>query len=270
MNLMSTNKKSPFAWALLTLLFILVGLITLVILGPLIYSGGAAFIETLSEEETIMSMEFTLICSLISTCLSAIMALLTAYCIYRFTYRFRQFFELFFTIPMVLPPIVLGLSLLIVLGPLFGTQLSKIGINFVFTPLGVVCAQFFVALPVMTKLFIAVFDSVPASVFEAAKLDGADEAKILLLIILPMCKSPLVSGVMMGFARAIGEFGVTMMLAGIVSGKTVTLPSAIYLHIANGEMNSAIASAMILVIISMTCLGLMTFINRRPKADFTF
>jgi molybdate transport system permease protein len=182
--------------------------------------------------------------------LAGFSALLISYALSRYAIPFKKWIELILYLPIVLPPLVLGLSLLILLGPVLGEQFQTIGLNFVFTPIGVVVGQFSVALPLMIQLFKNSFDTLPEAIYEAARMDGANEWQIFKKIILPMCQSSLVAGVSLGFGRAIGEFGATMMLAGMTQYKTETLPAAIYLNIATGDMNQAIAAAVILLIVS--------------------
>lgn len=261
----SEKKHGKSGWSLLFIMTALGGALMIIalLLSPLIYSRGVGLWSALTSEDTLFSIRFTLMCAISSTLLATLISLVMGYALARYKFAFKGIIELLLTLPLVLPPIVLGLCLLILFGPILGEPLRQIGIRIVYTPIGIVLAQFSVAMPVMIKIFKTAFVGVSRSIYEAANLDGAGEGQVFLGIILPMNRSAIFTGISTGFARAMGEFGATMMVAGIISQRSITLPGAIYLGIASGDMDKAIALAAVLIIVSMICLGLIHTLEKR-------
>jgi molybdate transport system permease protein len=261
------NNKDIFQISVSSYLIIVVITICFLLISPIIYTGGSGLISAFSSKETLFSIKFSILSCLISVSIAGISGLIISYGMSRYNIPFKKWIELILYLPIVLPPLVLGLSLLILLGPILGKELQSLGLNFVFTPLGVIVGQYSVALPFMIQIFKNTFDSLPESLFEAAKMDGANEYMIFTKIILPMCSSHLLSGFSLGFGRSIGEFGATMMLAGMTRYKTETLPASIYLNIATGDMNKAIASAVVLLLVSIFSLGIIQLSNNQKKLN---
>lgn len=263
----SENKHRRSAWNLFFVFVATCGALMIIglLLSPLIYSRGEGLWTALTSEDTLFSIRFTLMCAISSTLLATLMSLVMGYALARYKFPFKGIIELLLTLPLVLPPIVLGLCLLILFGPILGESLRQIGIRIVYTPIGIILAQFSVAMPVMIKIFKTAFVGVSRSIYEAANLDGAGEGQVFLKIIVPMNRSAIFTGISTGFARAMGEFGATMMVAGIISQRSITLPGAIYLGIASGDMDKAIALAAVLIIVSMICLGLIHTLEKRSE-----
>ncbi|MEO0888153.1 MAG: molybdate ABC transporter permease subunit, partial [Cyanobacteria bacterium J06648_10] len=151
--------------------------------------------------------------------------------------RWRSLLEGFFLAPMVLPPTVLGFVLLLLLGkngPL-GSLLSYAGINVIFTWYAAILTASVVAFPLMYKTTLGAFEQIDSSLHRAARTLGASEFTIFWRITLPLALPGLLAGITLAFARALGEFGATLMLAGNIPGRTQTLPMAIYFAVEGGD-----------------------------------
>ena len=153
-------------------------------------------------------------------------------------------------LPIVLPPSVAGLALLLVFGRrgLLGESLSVLGIEIAFTTIAVVIAQTFVSAPFFIRSARTGFASVDHDLEDAARVDGASERQLFRSITVPLASAALAAGLVMSWARALGEFGATIMFAGSVAGKTQTLPLVVYAEFQGGDLDAAIAAASILVL----------------------
>ncbi len=166
--------------------------------------------------------------------------------------RFRgsTLVETMVDLPIVLPPSVAGLALLLVFGRrgLLGPSLEVLGISLPFTTAAVVIAQTFVAAPFFIRSARTGFASVDHDLEDAARVDGASERQLFRAITIPLASTALAAGLVMSWARALGEFGATIMFAGNVQGHTQTLPLAVYGEFEAGNLDTSIAAAAILVL----------------------
>lgn len=160
------------------------------------------------------------------------------------------------TLPMVLPPTVIGYYLLVLLGRrgVIGEWLGKIGIELVFTWQGAVIAATVVAFPLVLKSARAAFEDVDHRLENAGIVLGLSRAKVFFRISLPLAMRGIMAGVLLAFARALGEFGATLMIAGSIPGRTQTLSISIYEAVQGGNDHFA----MVLVLItSLTCVSVL-------------
>lgn len=182
-----------------------------------------------------------------STVLAGAAALGCAYVLSRFDFPGKALVETVLDAPMVLPPLVSGVALLIFFGPLMGNGLKRLGVAIVYTPLGVVIAQSFIALPFAVKLFREAFDAEDPRYEHIARTLGCTPAEVFFRVTLPLAKRGIASGLAMTWARTVGEFGATAMLAGITRMKTETVSAAIFLSMSAGELDVAIALSVLLL-----------------------
>jgi molybdate transport system permease protein len=175
----------------------------------------------------------------------------------RTTFKGKAILETLLMLPMVLPPTVIGFFLIVIFGKnsLAGQAIEWIFKQpIIFTWYAAVIASAVVAFPLMYQSAKSGFQGVDLSIEEAARVDGASEWKIFLLISIPLASKALISGSILSFARALGEFGATLMFAGNIPGETQTLPTAIYIAIDSGNMTMAWAWVISIVIISFIML----------------
>jgi len=178
-------------------------------------------------------------------------------------------------LPIVLPPSVAGIALLMAFGRrgLVGSWLNDLGITIGFTTTAVVLAQCFVAAPLYIRAAKVGFGEVEREVEDAAAVDGATPATVFRTITLPLARSSLVAGVVLAWARALGEFGATIMFAGSLQGVTQTLPLAIYEQFAV-NLDTAIAMGALFVVVSAVLLVflklVLTWQPSRRTSGFLF
>lgn len=170
-------------------------------------------------------------------------------------------------LPLVLPPTVTGFALLVLLGrngPVGGFLEAAFGVRVVFTTAAAVIAAAVVSFPLMYGSAKAAFQSVDARLEDAARTLGAGEARVFVGVTLPLSWPGLVQGTTLSFARALGEFGATVMVAGNIPGETATVPLAIYALADAGEMRAAGAYALAIGGASMAMVvGLNVWTRRR-------
>jgi len=168
------------------------------------------------------------------------------------------------TLPLVLPPTVVGFLLIIIFGinsPV-GRMIENIfGSPIMFTWWAAVIASSVVAFPLMYQSAKTGFLSIDSGAEEAARVDGANEWKVFLYVTLPLSVKTLITGLILSFARALGEFGATLMFAGNLPGKTQTAPTAIYVAIESGNMEAAWLWVIAMVGISFIMLFSTSFIK---------
>ncbi|HEY9278984.1 MAG TPA: molybdate ABC transporter permease subunit [Eoetvoesiella sp.] len=169
------------------------------------------------------------------------------------------------TLPMVLPPTVIGYYLLVLLGRRgwLGEVLAGWGIELVFTWQGAVIAATVVAFPLVLKSSRAAFQDVNPQIEDAARILGVSDLAVFFRVTLPLALRGILAGVLLAFARALGEFGATLMIAGSIPGRTQTLSIAIYEAVQAG--NDSLATTLVLIV-SFTCVVVLLLAGRLVPA----
>jgi len=201
----------------------------------------------------------------VATVFVAVLGLTFAYLLAKFNFRGKELLDAILTMPLVLPPTVTGYYLIVLLGRrgVIGSYLYDLtGWTFAFTWQGAVVAAVVVALPLMIKAARASIESVNPDYEIASYTLGKGKLETFLRITLPLAKRGIFAGLVLSFARALGEFGATLMIAGNIPGKTQTMPLAIYEAVASGEEQQAQVLALILTLISITAVYLTNKISR--------
>ncbi|WP_443113750.1 molybdate ABC transporter permease subunit [Herbaspirillum seropedicae] len=197
----------------------------------------------------------------LATLLNLVLGVAAAYGLSRWRSPLRDFIDSVLTLPLVLPPTVLGYYLLVLFGRrgALGAWLERMGIELVFTWQGAVLASTVVAFPLVLKAARAAFESVDHQMEDAARVLGVSEAGVFFRVSLPLAMRGIMAGVLLAFARALGEFGATLMVAGNLPGRTQTLSVAIYEAVQAGDDGAA---TLLVVITSITCIVLLMVAGR--------
>lgn len=170
--------------------------------------------------------------------------------------RYGSILDVLFTLPMVLPPTVLGFILLLIFGknsPI-GRLLSLINVNIIFSWSATVIAAVVVSFPLMYNTAKGAFEQIDKNILNAARTLGVSEWRIFWTISLQLAWPGVAAGTVLAFARALGEFGATMMVAGSIPGKTQTIPIAIYFDVEGGDMKGALIWVAAVSIISFVVI----------------
>jgi len=218
---------------------------------------GAMLFALINEPEIHFAITLSLSTSLISLFLALMIGIPAAWAMARLDFPAKRLIDIVLDLPMVTPPLVVGIGLLLLLGRegVAGSFFPDFAVM-LFSPVGIVIAQTYVASAIITRSASGAFRSLDSAYLSTAFNLGLSPLKTLVLVEIPLIWRTLLSGCVLALARALGEFGATLMLAGATRLKTETLPIAIYLNIASGDFSLAIACALILI----TLAGLLLLI----------
>jgi molybdate transport system permease protein len=204
--------------------------------------------------------------SLAATVVAAVSGIALAYLLAKGRFRGRSLLEAVITLPIVLPPTVLGYYLLTALGvnsPLGRAWEAVFGAPLVFTATAAVVAGSIAALPFVVRTGRAAIEEVDPDLEAAARVAGLPEWRVAWTVTLPSAGRGLAAGIALGFARALGEFGATVMVAGNIPGRTQTLPIAVYDAVQAGDDRAARTGAVLLGVVAVVVLLLVTPRGRR-------
>lgn len=204
----------------------------------------------------------------LATLFAATLGITFGYILAKSTFRGRGLLEAFLSIPIVLPPTVLGYYLLTTLGvnsPLGQAWENIFGAPLVFTPTAAVIAASVSALPYVVRTSRAAIEEVDPRYEAVARVSGFPEWKVAFIVTLPVARRGLLAGVALGFARALGDFGATVMIAGNIPNRTQTLPVAVYDAVQAGNTSTARTGSLVLAGIAVVVLLAVTQLSaRRP------
>lgn len=221
-------------------------------------------LASVATREARQAIGLSLSTSLISVALAIVGGTPLALLLARGRFRGRTALDTLLDLPMVLPPSVAGIALLVAFGRrgLLGQQLQLLGIELPFTMAAVIVAQVFVAAPFYVKAAANGFAAVDRDLEEAAALDGAAPRQVFRFITAPLAWPALLGGAVMTWARALGEFGATIIFAGNFVGRTQTMPLAIYQGFEQ-DLTLALSLAVVLLGVSFAVLGVMKGLLRQ-------
>ncbi|MBF0674680.1 molybdate ABC transporter permease subunit [Pseudomonas sp.] len=197
-----------------------------------------------------------------ATAITLVLGVAVGYVLARARFPGRDLLDTLLTLPMVMPPTVLGYYLLVLLGKrsTFGAWLhDSFGINLIFTWQGAVIAASIVAFPLVFKPARAAFEAVDGQLEQAARVLGLSELAVFFRVTLPLAWRGILAGVLLAFARALGEFGATLMVAGSIPGKTQTLSIAVYEAVQAGQDDVA---NLLVLITSVVCVTVLLIAGR--------
>jgi molybdate transport system permease protein len=207
--------------------------------------------------DTLSALELSLRVAVLATAVNAVVGIPLAYALARRRFRGKAALDLLVTLPLVLPPTVTGYYLIVLLGrrgwlgaPLY----EATGWTIAFTWYAAVVAATVMALPLLVRTARAAIESVDRDLEKAAYTLGRSEWRTALEVTLPLARNGILAGLVLAFARALGEFGATLMLAGNIPGRTTTVPLAIYTAVQTGESGAALALVGILTALSCVVL----------------
>jgi molybdate transport system permease protein len=245
----------PLALAGLLLLFVLLPLVALVWRSTV----STDFWPSLTRPSVLRSLRLTAITSAITVALAIVTGTPAAYLLARRSFPGKRLVETLIDLPLVLPPVVAGVALLMAFGRrgLLGHQLEVLGIELPFTTAAVVLAQLFVAAPFYVRGARLGFLAVPRELEQAAAIHGASSWTVFRQITLPLALPGIASGAILCWARALSEFGATLMFAGNIAGRTQTMSLAIV-----SAMESDLGAALAISVLLVAAAGLVLFLSR--------
>lgn len=242
------------------------GLLLILVMGSLLSLvfelDLATLIQVLKEPELHFAVLLSLGTALLSLLLALLIGIPAGWAMARMTFKGKGVIDTLLDIPLVTPPLIVGIGLLLLLGQRGPIAVVAPGLpELLFSPFGVVIAQTYVASAIVLRSASAAFSSIDPAYISTAWNMGLTPLRTLLLVEIPLCWHSLLGGSVLALARALGEFGATLMLAGAIRMKTETLPIAVYLNIASGDFSLAIGCALLLILLA----GLLLIILHRVQ-----
>ncbi|KQV84891.1 ABC transporter permease [Massilia sp. Root351] len=213
-------------------------------------------------ESAWIALSLSLKVALWATVLDVVFGVALGYLLARARFPGRDMLDAILTLPMVMPPTVLGYYLLVLIGrngPIGHWLQQHFGINLIFTWQAAVIAAAVVAFPLVLKAARSAFETVDTQLEDAARVLGVSGTGVFLRVTMPLAWRGVLAGTLLAFARSMGEFGATLMVAGSIPGKTQTLSIAVYEAVQAGQDDTA---NLLVIITSVTCVAVLVLANK--------
>lgn len=221
--------------------------------------------RALGERDVLAAVKLSLWTSTLAASLALVVAVPTAYALARWRFRGRFLVDALLDVPIVLSPIVIGISLILVFRSTPGQWIEHHVLRFVFEVPGIVIAQFVLSLAMQVRVLKAGFEDLDPRFEQVARFLGCTPFGAFWRVTLPMCRASLVAGFVMGWSRAIGDFGATVTIAGSVANKTETIPVAIYNNLSTVKIGKALGLAILLTMIAFVVLTVVRVFGARRE-----
>src|SRR6266576_5235073 len=246
------------------MLGIMLTLVLLPLLSIFVYGtkkGLGTFWSALVAPDAIFALKLSLVTSFWATVFNVVFGLFAAYFLSRYTFWGRNALIVTISLPTAIPTAVAGVALLLLWGPYgtFGRLLKPQGIEVMFTAKAIILANIFVTFPLAFGVIKPVFDTMNHSLEEASATIGATRWQTFWHVTLPSLRGAILSGALLTFARAIGEFGSTIMVSGNLAGRTQTAPLYIFAKFNEGQIEAANAIAIVLALFSFLIFSVLFF-----------
>lgn len=248
------GSEASFWTIMLGALGVLVFLLLLLIYSLTTVVDWGVLLESVKSRELLFSIRLTLVTASLSALLAVVFAVPASYAISRAEFPGKQVVDTLLDLPIVLSPIALGAALLIFFNSPLGAGIEKRMFRFVFEAPGVVLAQFVVVTALAVRMMKSTFDGISLRYETVARTLGCSRWQAFFKVTLPLARNGLIASAILAWARAAGEFGATVTLAGATPMKTETMPIAIYLSLSSAEVEKAVAVILVLIGISLVTL----------------
>lgn len=217
--------------------------------------------------------------SVLATIITVILGILIAYKMSNYKGKLKWLLDGILTLPLILPPTVVGFFILLLVGKngFIGKFFLKYGINIIFSWEATVICAIVVSFPMMYRTTRAAFEQIDNNMILAARTLGLSEWKIFYKVAIPLSLPGIIGGTVLSFARALGEFGATLMVAGNIPGKTQTMPLAIFFAVESGDIDKALLWVFIIFILSLLMIVVLNIwsdkqqkiIGKRSNNEFS-
>jgi sulfate ABC transporter permease subunit len=231
-------------------------------------NGLASFWHALREPAAIFALELSLVTSFWATVFNILFGIFAAYVLSKYDFWGRNAVIVTISLPTAIPTAVAGFALLLLWGPygLLGQYLSP-ETQIMFTPYAIILANIFVTFPLAFGVIKPVFETMSASLEEASATMGATRWQTFWHVTLPSLRGAIVGGALLTFARAVGEFGSTILVSGNIASRTQTAPLYIFAKFNEGQVEAANAIAIVLALFSFVIFSILFFARDWLEAD---
>jgi molybdate transport system permease protein len=237
------------------------------LLSLLFFFGARQFWEVLTHPATFFAIRLSLLAATLATLFAVAIGLPAAYALSRFEFPGKRLLDTFLEIPMIISPIALGAALLVFFNTPMGTLIQTKGIYFVFEVPGIILAQFATIAGLTTRLMKTSLDEISPRYESVARSLGLSAWQAFYRVTLPLSLKGLIASVILSWAKAVGEFGATVTLAGAMPGKTETLPVAIFMALGSANIDKAIVLILILALFGLCTLYVVRLTGKRYRYD---
>jgi molybdate transport system permease protein len=220
-------------------------------------------VRTWSSERTLFTMRLSLAAATLAAAFALVIAVPAAYALSRFEFRGRLLADTILEFPIIVSPAALGAILLIFFNNPLGAWIQGRVILFVFAFAGIVLAQFVTVLGIATRFVKTALDEIPSEYERVARSLGASPVRAFATTTLPLAKRGLFTAFVLAWAKAMGEFGATITVAGTMAMRTETLPVAIYMRLSSADIEGTVALIVLLITIGLGSLFLVRWVSRR-------
>ncbi|MCX5916172.1 MAG: ABC transporter permease subunit [Deltaproteobacteria bacterium] len=235
------------------------------ILSLLTFLEGPRFLAILLAPDTLFSIRLSLVTATAAMLLAVIIGLPAAYALSRFQFPGKKMVDTLLELPMIMSPVALGAGLLVFFNTPVGNVIQERGILFVFEFPGIVLAQFATIAGLATRLMKTALDEISPRYEAVARSLGSNAWEAFWKITLPLSFRGILSAMILCWAKAVGEFGATVMLAGTMAFKTETMPIAIFMSLASADIPKTIILILILAGIGLTALYAVRLVEKRAQ-----
>ena len=225
-----------------------------IIVSMLAYTHWDTFVAALFSKEILFAVRLSVTTATVAAIIAILIAVPVAYAISRARFPGKDIVDSLLDLPIVISPIALGAALLIFFNTPLGAAINNHAVKFVFAVPGIILAQVTVICALAIRLLKSTFDSIDPRYEQVARTLGASKPEAFFRVTLPLSRDGLIASGILTWARAVGEFGATVTLAGATAMKTETLPTAIFLSLASADVEKAIAVIFVLIVIAVVAL----------------
>ena len=262
--LKGTGGDRVFRVATISALVLLAVFFIGIVVSMLAYTEWDTFISALLSSEILFAIRLSVLTATVAAVISILIAVPVAYAISRSSFPGKDIVDSLLDLPIVISPVALGAALLIFFNTPLGSSIDDNVMKFVFAVPGIILAQVTVVSALAIRLLKSTFDSIDPRYEQVARTLGCSKPEAFFRVTLPLARDGLIASGILTWARAVGEFGATVTLAGATAMRTETLPTAIFLSLATADVEKAIAVIFVLIIIAVVALlAIRKIIGRR-------
>jgi len=227
---------------------------------------SADFADAMASADVRAAILLSMICATLAAVLALLVAVPAAYALARYRFFGATLIDALLDVPVLLSPVALGLALLLFFRTWPGRFMETHLLRFVFEVPGIVAAQFILALALEVRVLKSAFEEIDQRLEHVARCLGYSPGAAFRRVTLPLVRPGLLAAFVLGWCRAVGDFGASVMIAGAVPRKTETIPISIYLNLASVRVERAVALGLILTTVAMTALVVVRLLTRRRSA----
>ena len=246
--------KGWFEGLLLTALGISISLMVMLLAAQAGYTGAGAPLKALAQPDVQQAIYLSFLTSSVAAVIALVLAVPTGFALARWKFPGRWLIECLLVIPVIMSPMALGVALLLVFRTQTGQWVEDHLMRFVFEMPGMILSQFFLAYALAVLVIKTTFASIDVRLEQVARFLGCTPWQAFRRVSLPLASNGIIAGLVLGWARAMGDFGSTSTIAGAVKGKTETMPISIYLSLASVSLDRAVALSIVLTLVTIVGL----------------